>query len=161
MKPIFNFTFTPIPNDFLYQEEYKDMTIYEKVLYSILLAKHYQSITNKHTFSDEQGIFVYFTIESAQKALGTSYKTASLYFQKLEEKGLIKRVSQGACRAKKIYVNDIFCKKRNSTSLPQKRPEKPFQKPERQVSFDVEKAELRAQEGVDFGTKKNKPRRRY
>ena len=85
LKPIFNFTFTPIPNDFLYQEEYKDMTIYEKVLYSILLAKHYQSTTNKHTFSDEQGIFVYFTIESAQKALGTSYKTASIYFQKLEE----------------------------------------------------------------------------
>ena len=160
MKPNFNFTFTPIPNDFLYKEEYKDMTIYEKVLYSILLAKHYQSTTNKHVFSDEKGIFVYFTVETASKTLNCTVPTAIKVFQKLEERGYIKRVWQGACRANKIYVNDIFEPKNYKPSLAQNSPKRTFSAPLKQVSFDVEKAEIKAKECIEFGAKKNKPRRR-
>jgi hypothetical protein len=155
-----NFTFTPIPNDLLYDKKFNNFDIFEKVLYSVLLSKHYQSKANSR-FHDESGVFVYFTVEKVQEILGCSTPTAIKLFQSLEEKGLIKRVFHGAGKAKKIYVNDIFNKENSTASFPQKHSQKPFERQGKQVSFDTEKAEQRAKDCIDFGSKKNKPRRRF
>ncbi len=157
------------------------MTSNEKLLYALLLNRINLSRKNHKSFSDNNGVFIYYSNKQIQRHLNCSDRTATYALNNLEQAGLIRKEYQKIGLPLKIYVNDVReMDKAVHSSAPEKPQEsvsgKPYassikhQKPykstpvpqEKQVSFDTEKAEKIANDGfLDFSEMKIKKRRKH
>ena len=68
------------------------------------------NISKKHLkkFSDEKGVFVYYSNEQITKYLKCNHGTATTVLKNLESAGLIRKGYQKCGLPLKIYVNDVF-----------------------------------------------------
>ena len=131
-------------------ERYQKLSARGCYLYSLMLSRANLSQKNMERFSDENGVFIYFSLEEMGKYLNCSRHTAILTVQELISAELVKREDCKNGKSPKYYVKQLG----NNQPVVQ-------QKQEKEVSFDVELAERRAREKlIDFGTKKNKRRRK-
>ena len=131
-------------------ERYQKLSARGCYLYSLMLSRANLSQKNMERFSDENGVFIYFSLEEMGKYLNCSRPTAIFTVQELISAELVKRVDCKNGKSPKYYVKQLG----NNQPVVQ-------QKQEKEVSFDVELAERRAREKlIDFGTKKNKRRRK-
>lgn len=132
------------------------------------------NISKKHLkkFSDEKGVFVYYSNEQITKYLKCNHGTATTVLKNLESAGLIRKGYQKCGLPLKIYVNDVFgIYNRTYQQGASKSYVQDKQVPKytdkfnssavnRNVSFDIDKATKKANEGsLDFGNMKNKKRR--
>ncbi len=137
--------------------KYQNLTSNEKLLYALLLNRKNLSRKNRKSFSDNNGIFIYYSNNQIQKHLNCSDKTVTYSLNNLEQAGLIRRKYQKRGLPLKIYVNDIRTENGDTCySASQKPQDKLLQKPynnsnynakpyksnsapqEKQVSFDTE-----------------------
>ena len=164
--------------ELMMNEHYKGLSSNSKILYSLLLNRTKFSKKNYKKFFDKNGYFVYYSNLQIQKHLGCSPRTATTTLNELEKAGLIKKEYQENGLPLKIYVNDIrssdgdvyaffkqpqdeFCEKPYSNSIYRGKPvTRQYKTEEKEVSFDVERAEKKSDDGfVDFGNMKIKRRR--
>ena len=156
----------------LTDNRYDNLSAKEFFLYMLLLNRF--NISKKHLkkFSDEKGVFVYYSNEQITKYLKCNHSTATTVLKNLESAGLIRKGYQKCGLPLKIYVNDVFgiynrTYQQNVThNTPQGKPEPKYtgkfnsSAVNRNVSFDIDKATKKANEGsLDFGNMKNKKRR--
>lgn len=141
------FTYAILPLELITEDKYKVLSSNEKILYTLLLNRVNYSKKNLKIFSDEKGVFVYYSNQQIQEHIGCSENTATKILNNLEKVGLIKKEYQKRGLPTKIYVTDI--RNYNSKSYI----------PQSQVSFDIEKATQKSKENrINFGSKKNKRR---
>ena len=76
-----------------------------RVLYLLICDRIDLSEKNKETFSDEHGIFIYFTVAEVQKVLCCAVATAVKVLGELEQNNLI--VRRHTQKADKIYLSHI------------------------------------------------------
>lgn len=144
-----NSNYAIFPLKMLDDNRYKDFSSKEFFLYMLLLNRTNISKRNIKHFSDEKGVFVYFSNEQITKNLKCNPKTATKTLNNLEQAGLIRKEYQQRGLPLKIYVNDI----RNESTYPIASAPK-----ERDVSFDVERALSQKQKNRrSFGDKKRRP----
>ncbi len=160
--------------------KYQNLTSNEKLLYALLLNRINLSRKNHKSFSDNNGIFIYYSNKQIQRHLNCSDRTAAHALNNLEQAGLIRKEYQQIGLPLKIYVNDVReMDKTAHFSAPQKPQEKFSQKlynnsnyntkpykstpvsQEKQVSFDVEKTEeMKLKHLYNFAEKTKKRRTR-
>ncbi len=123
-------------------DKYQNLSARGCFLYSLMLSRLNLSEKNKDRFSDENGIFIYFSLEEICKYLNCSKPTAINTVQELLKAELVKR---GECvngKSPKYYVKQLS-----------KPPYKANY--DKEVSFDVERAEQKSRENRKrFGDKK-------
>ena len=173
-----NFSYAIFPLSMLYDDSYKEFSSNEYFLYTLLLNRMNISKRNPNHFSDEKGIFVYYSNHQICENLKCNPKTATKVLNKLEQAGLIRKEYQKRGLPLKIYVKDIRTENESTCNSPSQKPQdklsgkpysdsnkqqKPFRndltKQEKPVSFDVERAEKMAKMGlVPFSVKKEKRR---
>ncbi len=145
-------TYAILPLELITEEKYKVLSSDEKILYTLLLNRVSYSKKNLKKFSDEKGIFVYYSNKQIQEHIGCSTNTVTKILDNLEKVGLIKKEHQKCGLPVKIYVNDIRVEHKKLNLHIAK---------EQTVSFDIEKANKTADDGeIDFGNMKNKKRRK-
>ncbi len=173
-----NKNYAIFPLEMLENEKYKDFSSKEFFLYMLLLNRANISRLNLRQFSDKNGVFVYYSNEQITNHLRCNKNTSSNVLKNLEDAGLIRREYQKRGLPLKIYVNDIrtsgndtyypfkqpqdkLCEKSYSNSIYKEKPATRQNKAqEKEVSFDVERAEKKSDDGfVDFGNMKIKRRR--
>lgn len=143
--------FILIPLNLVYDEKYADVSVEAVLMYSLFLNRMRFSMQNKK-FKDEKGVFIYYSERRISEQVHCSINSAKKALRELEKAELIKKEYQKNGLPIKIYVNDIFHIIENKYSCKSQ---------EKEVSFDVEKAERIANMGVpDFVTKKNPRRKR-
>lgn len=166
------------PMELVTNERYKHLSSNSKILYCLFLNRTKFSKKNHKQFSDEKGVFIYYTNSQIQEHLCCASKTATSLLRELEKAELIKKEYQQRGLPLKIYVKDIRGENNSTYSHSEKPQDKPFAKqypdsnykekpvrwqntPEsREVSFDVERAERKAREHrVNFGYIKRNQRR--
>ncbi len=165
----------------LSDNNYKEFSSNEYFLYTLLLNRMNISKRNPNHFSDEKGIFVYYSNNRICENLKCNPKTATKVLNKLEQAGLIRKEYQKRGLPLKIYVKDIRTENESTCNFPSQKPQdklsgKPysysnkqqksfrndFSKQEKPVSFDVERAEKIANDGfLDFSQMKIKKRRKH
>lgn len=84
---------------------YDELTNGERLIYSVLYSRYELSYNNPE-FRDEEGVFVYYTVDKLVLWLKMSKTTVVNGLKHLEEHGLIKRVKQAKGEADKIYVKE-------------------------------------------------------
>ncbi len=153
------------PLKLLDDSRYNELSVYEFFLYLLLLNRTNFLKKKLTKFSDEKGIFIYYSNDKIRRELRCSDKRATKTLSNLEEVGLIRREYQQNGLPLKIYVNDVREQNRENITLESDlhNSSKKFTQKQKvndkNVSFDVEKAERRATENpVDFGSMKNKKR---
>ena len=119
-------------------------------------------------------MFKYYTNAQIQESLCCSANPAVNALKELENCGLIRKEYQKRGLPLKIYVNDVFGIHNRTygqgdfQSRPQDKPRQKYNnkfstqnaEKDKDVSFDIDKAIKRANEGnIDFGNMKNKKRR--
>lgn len=147
-----NLFYTYLPLNLIYDKQYSTLSLKAIVLYALILNRVKLSDKNKR-FQDGGGTFVYYSTVQICEHLRCGKNSARNTLKELEEAGLIRKEYQSLGLPIKIYVcNRIFNNsKLNSTDIAEK-----------EVSFDVEKAERKADEGTtDFGEMKIKKRRKH
>ncbi len=129
------------------EDKYQKLSARGCLLYSLMLSRANLSKKNKNRFSDENGVFIYFSLDEICKYLNCSKPTAINTVQELVSAELVKR---GACnkgKTPKYYVKELNPAPCKSSS-------------DKEVSFDVERAERNAYEKpIDFGSMKIKRHR--
>ncbi len=154
MKNEFNYMIWPL--DLITNKKYQKLTANEKILYTLLLNRKNMSRKNYKFFSDQKGIFIYYSHEQIKKHLCCSDHTVVNALNELERVGLISKVHQKNGHPLKIYVNDIWMLDKETNSFASKKSQdklsqKPYYnsfnkekthtnhspKEEKQVSFDV------------------------
>ena len=104
---------------FLFEDEFKSLSIGAKIIYSVMIDRMELSI--KNNWMDNEGkSYIFMTIEDIQEKINCSKQTAQNVLKELEYKELIIRVRQGFGKPNKIYVQKIDFKKsknHNSRSL--------------------------------------------
>ncbi len=166
------FYYTFLPLNLIYDVQYESLSLNAIVLYSLFLNRNKLSLNNPD-YNDSNGTFIYFSNPQIQTALRCNQDSARKALNELETAGLIRKEYQKNGLPLKIYVKDIR-EAYSNTYNPDKPPENPRPKPnrdfkpyspaphkEKQVSFDVKKAENIADNGtLDFGEMKIKRRRK-
>ncbi|MBR5246550.1 MAG: replication initiator protein A [Clostridia bacterium] len=89
-------------------DTYSHFSSKDFLLYMLLLNRLKLSKLNPKHFSDEKGIFIYYTNQQIRCHLRCNHKTATSSLTKLEQAGLIHREYQKDGLPLKIYVNDVF-----------------------------------------------------
>jgi hypothetical protein len=132
-------------------DKYQNLSARSCYLYSLMLSRMNLSERNKDRFSDENGVFIYFSMEEISKYLNCSKPTAIGTMQELISAELVKRGECPQGKSPKYYVK----------KLDKHQPITEEQNKEKEVSFDVEKAERIAKDRtIDWATKKNRRRKR-
>ena len=163
----------------LSDDKYKDFTSKEYFLYMLLLNRSNISKSNLMHFSDKNGVFVYYTNKEITKQLKCDKTTSIKVLSNLENAGLIRKEYQKRGLPLKIYVNDIRDESTSTYSSFKTPQDKPFKKSysysnykekpvtgqntkeEKEVSFDIEKAdEIARSKLYDFSIKTQKRRTR-
>ncbi len=118
------------------------------ILYVLMCSRKNLSKKNEHRFTDENGVFIYFTNQEICKILNCSQPTASATVNELINAGILERKRESGKTAK-YYVKLITS---DSDGVAKDRCD---------VSFDTKKAELKSRENrKKFGTVKNSKRAR-
>lgn len=137
-------------------DKYQKLSARACYLYSMMLSRMNLSEKNKHRFSDEKGVFIYFSLEEMCKYLNCSKPTAILAVQELLGAELVTREQAPNGKSPKYYVKSLGQNKGNSDYAQQNSGFGGKMFGREDVSFDVELAERQAREHrVRFGTMKN------
>ena len=102
--------FYKLPKELFINEEYKDISIGARVLYSIILDRIELSRANSknNTWVDEKGkLYCYFSRENLSELMNITLKTVTSFFNELQDHCLIKKVRQGCMKPDKIYITKI------------------------------------------------------
>ncbi len=95
--------FYRIPKVLFTDEIFDSLSTDAKVVYGMLLDR--SSLSRENGWIDEKGrVYIKFTLKSLQDAMKCSEKSATKYFQELENIGIIERIKQGQGKAAIIYV---------------------------------------------------------
>ena len=98
-----NNTFYQLPQ-WLFDPEYKDMSLRAKVVYALIFDRRPLSLENN--WYDKNGdVYMYFTNQQMMEKLNCSEKTIISSKKELEKYGLIKEVRQGVNRPNRLYIN--------------------------------------------------------
>lgn len=131
-------------------DKYQNLSARGCYLYSLMLSRMNLSEKNKERFTDEKGTFIYFSLEEVGNYLNCSKPTAIATMQELISAGLVTRGECANGKSPRYYVKNL----ERQSQL------KWEQNKEKEVSFDIEKAERPAFDNtVDFGNMKIKKRR--
>ena len=127
-------------------DKYQNLSARGCYLYSLMLSRMNLSERNKDRFSDENGVFIYFSMEEIGKYLNCSKPTAIGTMQELISAELVKRGECPQGKSPKYYVKKLDNK-----------PQATEQNKEKEVSFDVEKArEMELKHLYNFAEKKKR-----
>ena len=100
----------------LFEEEFNNMSLGAKVIYSIMMDRNELSIKN-NLIDDSGKVYIFMTINDIRDKISCSRQTAHNILKELEVKNLIYKVRQGLCKPNKIYVQKIdINKSKNHTS---------------------------------------------
>ena len=98
-----NNAFYQLPQ-WLFDPEYKDMSLRAKVVYALIFDRRSLSLENK--WYDKNGdVYMYFTNQQMMEKLNCSEKTIISSKKELEKYGLIREVRQGVNRPNRLYIN--------------------------------------------------------
>ena len=98
-----NNTFYQLPQ-WLFDPEYKDMSLRAKVVYALIFDR--RSLSLENNWYDKNGdVYMYFTNQQMMDKLNCSEKTIISSKKELEKYGLIKEVRQGVNRPNRLYIN--------------------------------------------------------
>lgn len=98
-----NNTFYQLPQ-WLFDPEYKDMSLRAKVVYALIFDR--RSLSLENDWYDKNGdVYMYFTNQQMMEKLNCSEKTIISSKKELEKYGLIKEVRQGVNRPNRLYIN--------------------------------------------------------
>ncbi len=142
-------TFSPV----LYALAEKDINLSPRAIiaYNFVLGRFNMSAKNKHRFSDEKGVFIYFTNDELERLLKCSRPTVTAVIKELLSAGLLERESK---KSPKFYVKPIGIQSKSSANS---EPNDTKSYSQRDASFDVELATRIAESSVpDFDTKKRR-----
>ena len=98
-----NNAFYQLPQ-WLFDPEYKDMSLRAKVVYALIFDR--RSLSLENNWYDKNGdVYMYFTNQQMMEKLNCSEKTIISSKKELEKYGLIKEVRQGVNRPNRLYIN--------------------------------------------------------
>ena len=98
-----NNAFYQLPQ-WLFEPEYKDMSLRAKVVYALIFDR--RSLSLENNWYDKNGdVYMYFTNQQIMEKLNCSEKTIISSKKELEKYGLIKEVRQGVNRPNRLYIN--------------------------------------------------------
>ena len=98
-----NNTFYQLPQ-WLFDLEYKDMSLRAKVVYALIFDR--RSLSLENNWYDKNGdVYMYFTNQQMMEKLNCSEKTIISSKKELEKYGLIREVRQGVNRPNRLYIN--------------------------------------------------------
>ena len=98
-----NNAFYQLPQ-WLFDSEYKDMSLRAKVVYALIFDR--RSLSLENNWYDKNGdVYMYFTNQQMMDKLNCSEKTIISSKKELEKYGLIKEVRQGVNRPNRLYIN--------------------------------------------------------
>lgn len=89
---------------FFSKPAYKKISVYGKLLYSIMLDRVSLSAKNK-LYNDEGFVYIFYTIDETMDFLNCSRNTAIKVHKELEKYGLIQKTESSGFHPSKIYVN--------------------------------------------------------
>jgi len=100
------FAFFRVPRVMFADSIFQSISTEGKVLYGLLLDR--VSLSMENGWIDDEGhVYIIFTLESIQRAMNCSDKSATKYLLELEEFGLIERVRRGQGKPTLIYVKNF------------------------------------------------------
>lgn len=98
-----NNTFYQLPQ-WLFDPEYKDMSLRAKVVYALIFDR--RSLSLENNWYDKNGdVYMYFTNQQMMEKLNCSEKSIISSKKELEKYGLIREVRQGVNRPNRLYIN--------------------------------------------------------
>src|SRR5699024_10555751 len=99
MKSLTSRAFLPIKTDLFNNHKYLELSCDAMVLYSIYYkikeVSNFHSQTSNYTFTDSEGIFIYFSNDEAAKILRMSVRKISTLRSQLIDCGLISVIRHG------------------------------------------------------------------
>ena len=99
------YNFIPIPMILIYDEEYRSMSAYAKILYSLILNRMH--LSERNHWEDEHGVFVKYSTQDICEDLQCSDRSALKYRKELADYGLIDVQVMGQGKESKIYPYDF------------------------------------------------------
>ena len=145
-------------------DKYKTISARGCYLYSIMLSRMNLSEKNKHRFSDENGVYIYFSIEEMCKYLNCSKPTAIATVQELISAQLVTRSDVPRGKSPRYYVKQLtYPNQRGNFSTNQRNYSPPKQEShnKHEPSFTTEMTpEQRSYIRHNFGTMKSPMARR-
>lgn len=101
------FAFYQVPKMLITDDQFADITIDAKLLYSLMLDR--SSLSAKNGWLDEDGkVYIYYTLEQIMADMHCANQKATRLLKELETKaGLIERQRLGLGRPARIYVKDF------------------------------------------------------
>ena len=100
------YSFYQMPQELFDNEEYKNLSIEAKVIYSFLLNRMKLSKIN-HWVNDQGEIYLIYTRKEIQNKLNLSDKPVTRAFKELRDINLIKEEKQGFGKPNLIYIGKI------------------------------------------------------
>lgn len=104
------YSFYRIPKELFTGKAYQGVSAEAKILYGLMLDR--MGLSVKNGWLDEKGrVYVYFTLEDAQRLLSCGHGKAVRLFSELDTAtgiGLIERVKQGQGKPTRIYVKNFI-----------------------------------------------------
>ena len=88
-------------------DKYQKISARGCYLYSLMLSRMNLSEKNKHRFSDEKGVYIYFSLEEMCKYLNCSKPTAIATVQELVSAELITKGDVARGKSPKYYVKQL------------------------------------------------------
>lgn len=139
-----SFSFFRIPRVLVTGEDFRELSIEAKFLYSLLLDRMGLSVRNG--WFDEAGrVYIYYTIEEIQADLGCGHVKAGNLLAELDTQkgvGLIERVKQGQGKPTKIYVKQFT--KPTLPELPRPEPHSNISRPTKNVCLESSKRDVKS-----------------
>lgn len=101
------FSFYQVPKMLIADDQFADITMDAKLLYSLMLDR--ASLSAKNGWLDEEGkVYIYYTLEQIMADMHCANQKATRLLKELETKaGLIERQRLGLGRPARIYVKDF------------------------------------------------------
>ncbi len=142
-------------------KRYQELSARGLILYALMLSRMNLSERNKDKFSDDEGVFIYFSTDEICSLLNCSKPTAIKTVQELISAELVKKGECPIGKSPRYYVKKMekqlpINKKQNE----EKKSDPEIEETEKKPSFDIERAQKAAEAGLyDFGSMKTKKRR--
>lgn len=97
------FTFFRIPKAFFDDEQYRQLSLAAKLLYSLMLDR--MSLSSENGWLDENGcVYIFYTISEICKKLYCGHDKATRTLRELEKAALITRINQGQGKPARLYI---------------------------------------------------------
>ncbi|MGO5313944.1 replication initiator protein A [Bilifractor sp. LCP21S3_A7] len=99
------YNFIPIPMILIYDDAYRSMSAYAKILYSLILNRMH--LSERNHWEDEQGVYIKYSTTEICEDLQCSDRSALKYRKELVDYGLIEVQVMGQGKESKIYPFDF------------------------------------------------------